>query len=76
MKSRIFIVAAVLFLSTVFSPARVKAFGWFPPPPPKQPVRPPVTLPINNGADLLIIAGILIGVVVLKKSNPAIKANI
>lgn len=90
MKSRIFILAAALFVLATFSPGKAKAWSFFPPIIPVKPVVPVVpvapvcpptpvkttTLPIDGGIVFLIIAGITMGIVAVKKSNSAIKAEI
>jgi len=92
MKSRIFILAAALFVLTSLSPGKAKAWSIFPPIVPVKPVVPVIpvipvipifptqpvkttTLPIDSGIVFLVIAGITMGIITVKKSSSVLKAE-
>ena len=92
MKSRIFILAAALFVLATFSPGKAKAWSIFPPIVPVKPVVPVIpvipvfpifptqpvkttTLPIDGGIVFLVIAGITMGIITVKKSSSVLKAE-
>ena len=57
------------------NPAKSNARGFSPPKPPPPPACPSSpTLPIDSGLALLVVGGLSMGVVAVKKSNSAIKA--
>jgi hypothetical protein len=73
MKARIFILTAAIVVLTMFSPAKAKAWGFFPPSKPVCPKEPTTTLPIDSNVVFLMIAGMVMGVAMVKKSNPVLK---
>jgi len=95
MKSRIFILAAALFVLSTFIPGKAKAWSIFPPLVPVKPVVPVIpvipvipiipifptqpvkstTLPIDSGIVFLVIAGITMGIITVKKSSSVLKAE-
>jgi hypothetical protein len=78
MNTRKYITLAAVFALTILSAGKVNAHGSYhpsPPPPPPPPVCPPSkNLPIDGNIVLLMVAGIVIGITTVKKTNSAIKA--
>ena len=92
MKSRIFILAAALFVLSTFIPGKAKAWSIFPPIVPVKPVVPVIpiipvipifptqpvkstTLPIDSGIVFLVIAGITMGIITVKKASSVIQVE-